>query len=117
MSSASSELPPGFEALQPFAAAWAVEGANNRLQRRITSSEAERVAFFEAGKDLLPSALEYLDKKPLSAFDANEKRLMNLLLTFAQIALAVENQGDDEPRHARGARYITITRAPADQDA
>jgi hypothetical protein len=117
MSGANAQLPPGFEALQPFADAWAVEGANSRLQRRLDSSEAERVAFFEAGKGLVAAGLEHLDKKPLGAFDAKEKRLMNLLLTFAHVAIAVEVQGDDEPKHAVGARRVTITRAPADFDA
>lgn len=110
----SSQLPAGFESLESFAAGWAIEGANNRLQRRLTSSESERVAFFEAAKNLLPAALEYLDKKPPGEFDASEQRLMNLFLTFAHIALAVEIQGDHESRHAEGARHITITRAPAD---
>ncbi|CAN7527174.1 hypothetical protein LJR225_003796 [Phenylobacterium sp. LjRoot225] len=115
MSAATSRLPSGFEALEPFADAWAVEGANNRLQRRLTSSEAEQVAFFNAAKDLLPAALTYLDRKPLGQFDAVERRLMNLFLTFAHVSLAVETQGDDEPKHAEGARHITITRAPADR--
>lgn len=109
-----TKLPAGFEALEPFATTWAIEGANNRLQRRLTSSESERVAFFEAARDLLPAALEHLDGKPLAQFDARERRLMNLFLTFAHVALAVEIQGDHEPRHAEGARHITITRAPAD---
>lgn len=109
-----TRLPAGFETLEPFAATWAIEGANNRLQRRLTSSESERVAFFEAAKDLLPAALEHLDRKPLTQFDAREQRLMNLFLTFAHVALAVEIQRDHEPRHAEGARHITITRAPAD---
>lgn len=113
MSGMTSQLPPGFEALEPFAD-WAVAGANNRLQRRLTSREADRVAFFDAAKDLLPPALTYLDQKPLEQFDAAETRLMNLFLTFAHISLAVETQGDDEPKHAEGARHMTITRAPAD---
>lgn len=109
-----SRLPAGFEALEPFATGWAIEGANNRLQRRLTSSESERIAFFEVARVLLPAALEHLDKKPLPQFDVREQRLMNLFLTFAHVALAVEIQGDHEPGHAEGARHITITRAPAD---
>jgi hypothetical protein len=112
--SAHSQLPSGFEALEPFADAWAVERADNRLKRRLKSSAAERVAFFNAGQDLVAAGLAHLDKKPLSQLDAKEQRLMHLLLTFAHIALAVETQGDDEPKHAEGARHFTITRAPAD---
>lgn len=115
MSVTETSLPAGFEALQPFVAAWAVESANDRLQRRLGSSEAERLAFFEVAQPLLAEGLAYLDKTPLGDFDASETQLMRLLLSFAHVALAVETQGDDEPKHAAAARFITITRAPADR--
>jgi len=115
MSAAQTSLPAGFEALQPFVPAWAVESANDRLQRRLRSSEAERVAFFAAVQPLLADGLAYLDQTPLGEFDASQTRLMRLLLSFAHVALAVETQGEDEPKHAADARFITITRAPADR--
>jgi hypothetical protein len=116
MSGAPSQLPAGFEALEPFASTWAIAGAANRAERRMSSSEADRVAFFEAAKDLLAPALARLDETPLDQFDAKEQRLMDLMLTFAHVAFAVEVQGDDEPKHLRGARRMKITRAPADLD-
>lgn len=115
MSTTQTTLPAGFEALTPFVAGWALETANGRLQRRLASSEAERVAFFEAAKPLLADGLAYLDQTPLDQFDDAQTRLMRLLLGFAHVSLAVEVQGDDEPKHADGARFITITRAPADR--
>lgn len=114
--SAPHKLPAGFEALEPFVETWSIRGANNRLQRRLSSTEAERVALFEAAKSLVAPALTYLDKKPLKELDEQEQRLMRLMLSFAQVALAVEVQGDDEPKHARDARFLTITRAPSDLD-
>lgn len=115
MSATETALPAGFEAMEPFVAGWALGTANQRLQRRLASSEAERLAFFEAAKPLLADGLGYLDKTPLDRFDDKQTRLMRLLLSFAHVSLAVEVQGDDEPRHAADARYITITRAPADR--
>jgi hypothetical protein len=117
MTNTQSQLPAGFEALEPFVADWAIKGASNRAQRRLNSQEAERVAFFEAAKDLLAPALTRLDETPLDQLDECEKRLMDLMLTFAHVALAVEVQGDDEPRHAKDARFMTITRAPSDVNA
>jgi len=114
MSRPDRSLPAGFEALEPFAADWIQDSANARLRARLASDEASRVAFFEAAKPLLASALEQLDKKPLDQLDDREQRLMQLLLSFAHIALAVEIQGGDEAKHAADARFITITRAPAD---
>jgi len=114
MSTSETALPAGFEALTPFVAGWALGTANERLQRRLASSEAERIAFFEAAKPLLADGLSYLDKTPLDQFDDRQTRLMRLLLSFAHVSLAVEVQGEDEPRHAADARHINITRAPAD---
>lgn len=116
MSGLHAQLPAGFEALIPYVADWAIDGADNRHRRRIESSKPEREAFFAAIKGLVPAALEYLDRTSLSALDAAEKRLLNLLLTFAHIALAVEVQADHEARHAIGASRITISRATADRE-
>ena len=117
MTDVASQLPAGFEALEPFVAGWAIKGAGNRATRRVDSTEAERVAFFEAAKPLLEPALAYLDGKPLDQLEARDKRLMDLMLSFAHVALAVETQGDDEAKHAKDARFLTITRAPSDVNA
>jgi len=114
MNGTNCQLPSGFEALEPFVESWAVNGAANRSHRRLVSSESERVAFFNAAKDLAPTALSYLDRKPLNQFDEKEQRLMNLLLSLCHAALAVEIQGDDEPKHAQGRQHMKITRASAD---
>lgn len=107
-------LPAGFEALQPFVAAWALDSAEKRHRARLGSSETERQAFFDAAKPLLDAGLDYLDGKPLAEFSEQDRRLMTLLLALAHVSLAVEMQGDDEPKHAADARFMTITRAPAD---
>jgi len=114
MSSSESALPPGFETLEPFVAGWAFDRAEARARARRASSEAERVAFFEAAQPLLAPGLAYLDQKPLDQFDARETRLMQLLLSFAHVAMAVEILGEDEPKHAEDARHIIITRAPSE---
>jgi hypothetical protein len=112
--SGATSLPAGFERLEPFVPAWAIQGAAARSQRRLNSTADERVAFFEAAKDLAQPALARLDERPLSQHDAAEKRLMDLMLSFAHVALAVETQGDQEPVHAQAARNMRITRAPSD---
>jgi hypothetical protein len=114
MSDSKDLLPAGFKTLEPFVESWAIEGAANRAQRRLVSSESERIAFFNAAKDLAPAALEYLDRKPLDQLDEKEQRLMNLLLSLCHVAMAVEILGDDEARHAQGRQHMRITRASAD---
>src|SRR5687768_18060015 len=100
MSNQPSLLPPGFESLEPFVTLWSVAGTAERAQLRSDRTQAERVAFYEAAKDIAPDALAFLDRKPLRDLDESEKRLMNLMLSLAHVALAVEGQGPDEARHA-----------------
>ena len=114
MNTLDTSLPAGFEALEPFVSAWAIEGACNRLKARLASNAPDRTAFFNVARELLAPALDYLDTKPLSGFSDQDKRLMQLMLSMAHVSLAVEIQGEAEPRHAEGARHMTITRAPAD---
>lgn len=107
-------LPAGFESLEPFADRFAVAGTANRAQLRSDTAPEERQAFYNAAKGLVGPALDLLDKKPLGAFGPGEQRLMNLALTFAHIALAVEVQGPDEAKHARLRDHMKIVRSTAD---
>jgi hypothetical protein len=107
-------LPAGFETLEPFVDRFAIAGSANRAQLRSDTTPDEREAFHAAAKDLIGPALDLLDTKPLGALDAAEQRLLNLTLSFAHIALAVEIQGPDEERHAALRSYMRITRSPAD---
>jgi hypothetical protein len=114
MSSTSSLLPNGFQVLEPFVEYWAVAPAALRAERRTMSTEQQRVEFYKATNDILPLALEYLDKKPLALLDEQEQRLMNLMCSYAHAAYAVEVQANNEPQHASLRKGLRITRATAD---
>jgi hypothetical protein len=109
-----SLLPTGFAALEPFVSLWAVAGSANRAALRGTSSLDARAAFFDAASPLLTAALDHLDRKPLAAHDPGEQRLMNLMLSLAHVALAVEVQAEDEARHRASRDAMIITLSPAD---
>ena len=113
--SEAAELPNGFESLLPFVEFWGVDTAAERAHCRDTSTESQRVDFYNAMLDLVPTALAHLDAKTFAQFDEREQRLMKLLLSFAHVSLAVELQRDQEPAHATNRSYMPITRAPADE--
>ena len=117
MPAMSTQLPAGFESLEPFVKRFALTGTANRAALRGDATPAERQAFYDAAQDLIAPALGLLDTKPLSALDDAEQRLMNLALSFAHIALAVEIQGADEARHAGMRSHMQITRSTADMAA
>lgn len=107
-------LPAGFEALEPFVERFALATTAERAERRTDSTPAEREAFYQAGKDLIAPALDYLDSRPLDALTPQEQTLMNLALAYAHVVLAVEIQGPDEPRHAELRKTMRIVRSPSD---
>ena len=114
MSTQSSLLPTGFEALAPFVDFWAVDTAAARAHCRDSSGEERRLAFYNAANDWVPKVLAYLDEKPLGEFDESEQRLMQLALSFAHVSLSVEVLREDESKHAHTRLFMRITRAPAD---
>lgn len=110
MTSDVSQLPPGFENLERFVAMWAAPCAAERARRRGASTEADRTRFYAAGKEMLVSALAYLDKKPLGQLDPKEQTLLNLMLSLCHVSLAVELQGQEESNHTKVRELMRITR-------
>ncbi len=109
-------LPPGFESLEPFVAQWTKPTTAERSHQRDASSAAERRAFYDAAKDMLPAALALLDRKALADFDAADTTLMNLMLALGHVVLAIEVQGPEEDNHRQVREHMRVTRSPADQN-
>jgi hypothetical protein len=109
-----AQLPPGFESLEPFVDRFAVSTSAERAKCRGDSTGEEREAFFAAARDLVGPALDQLNGKPLDELDDSERRLLDLAMSFAHVALAVEIQGPQEGDHAAMRDYMRITRSPAD---
>lgn len=103
-------LPHGFSALEPFAAWWAAPSLSERDNRRLDSTEAQRLEFYHAAKDLAPAALTHLDSKPFAAYDEADHLLLDLMLALIHVTLAVEIERNEEHIHARGARRMPIVR-------
>jgi hypothetical protein len=117
MNDGASQRPPGFESLSAFAGRWSASTVAERDRIRGERSDAERRAFNEAAKRVLPRALHYLDRKPLSTFDGQETRLMVVMLNLAHVSLTVELQGEAEAKHSTLRALSPMTRASADDVA
>lgn len=113
--SAAISLPADFAGLEPFAERWALPTTAERAALRTASTPEDREAFFAAAAPLLDPALDHLDGVALDAFSAEERRLMDLMLSLAHVALAVEIQGPDETRSAPWRDRMRIDRSTADQ--
>jgi hypothetical protein len=106
-------LPEGYEALEAFVADWSIASLAERARRRDESTPEERSMLYHAVKPVAPAALAELDRKPLSQLDQGEQRLLHLLLSYAQVALAIEIRGDGEAAHAQQRQHMVITHEPA----
>ncbi|MFM5906941.1 MAG: hypothetical protein ACKOPO_05055 [Novosphingobium sp.] len=107
-------LPETYAALEPFAEGWSLPTAAERATRRSRSTLEERQAFYDAVSPLAAQILDELDVKPLAELDASEQRLLNLVLAYGHVALAIEIQGPDEAQHTRWRDRMIVTRSPAD---
>jgi hypothetical protein len=115
VSGAPPLLPAGFGDLEPFVSRWAVDGTARRAALRSASTVAEREAFFAAAGPRLDDALASLDAKAFAAYSPADQRLMDLMLSLAHVALAVEIQGPDEVRSAPWRDRMRIDRSTADE--
>jgi hypothetical protein len=111
-----SSLPPAFATLEPFVFAWALERTEDRAAKRSASTPGEREAFFAVASPLLDEALDYLDSQRLQDLASPDRRLMNLMLALAHVALAVEIQGPDEVKSGPWRDRMRITRSTADEE-
>lgn len=112
----TNSLPPEFAALEPFVVKWALQHSADRAAKRTASTPQARDAFFAAVSPHMDAALDYLDARPMEDLTPADRRLMELMLSLAHVALAVEIQGPDEIRSAPWRDRMRITRATADQE-
>ncbi|MFT4584399.1 MAG: nitrate reductase beta subunit [Gammaproteobacteria bacterium] len=87
------QLPEQFSDLESFAQAWALETADQRLQKRMQSSMTEIKQFYNAMLPRLEEALNYLDDFEFGKLPAAQQRLYWICLSTAEAALSVEVYG------------------------
>lgn len=92
---AESGWPVAFSALQPFLG-WALPTEAERTHKRQTSEMADIQAFYTAMLAHLEDILVYLNQFPLERMPSHTQQLMDMTLSLAEIAPAVELFG--QPR-------------------
>lgn len=107
-------LPEAYSQLEPFAAQWALPTTAQRTMERSNSTPEARQAFYDALSPIAAGVIDELDAKPLEALSDAEKRLLDMILAYAHVALAVEIQGPEEAWHRQWRDRMVVTRSPAD---
>ena len=103
-------LPKGYEDLQAWSD-WCLADIDARRDRRINSSMEDIDAFYDAVLPHMGDALALLHQTPVDKMDPASENLLNLLLTMAEIAPAVEqfhepviSYGYDVRRYTQGVQ-------------
>ncbi len=87
---AETSLPDGFGDLEALARDWALPTERERSLRRNRASIAEIQRFYDAMLARVDAVLEHLNRFALADLPAAEKRLLDLTLSLAEIAPAIE---------------------------
>jgi hypothetical protein len=101
-------LPAAFQDLAPFLG-WALAKEQERMQKRLASTMAEIVAFYEAMLARMEAVVEYLQQFPADRLPPQGQALFQLSLSFIEVANAVELY--KQPRLPNGfnpARFVLI---------
>ena len=108
----ASNLPDGFEDLEPFVAQWCLDGTQERHRRRESASMDDIRRFYDAMLERAPAAIAFLDGKPFDGLAEDERRLMNLLLALGHVAVAVEVHGQPRAPHTPYPHRVSISQPP-----
>lgn len=82
-------LPDKFRDLDRFSA-WCLDSERSRNRKRLASSMEEIREFYEAMHERIDDMLDYLNGFPLEKMPQPERNLLNMALSLAEVANAVE---------------------------
>ncbi len=88
-------FPEGYEDLDHLAA-WALPTEIERHERRLSSTIEELREIYDAVLARIDEILTYLNKTPLDELSPRQQNLLNLTLSLAEVAPAIEFYGQPE---------------------
>ena len=86
----SISLPDGFTSLQDLVDEWVLPTERARMEKRFGSSMDELKAFYDRMVPQLPGILSHLSKIKPNEMSPNDKLLLDLTLSLADVSIAVE---------------------------
>jgi len=86
------QLPEGFVALEPLVAEWGLPTSVARAHKRIdTENDIARLRdFYDRMLPHMEAVFDHLNQLPIDALPAEERRLLDLVLMFAEAGHFVE---------------------------
>jgi hypothetical protein len=103
----ASLLPEAFSGLERFAAAgWCLATERDRYTKRLASTMADLLEFYDAAFARFREMVEHLDQFPLDHLPEQERNLLHLVYSLVQVSLAVDMWGQPEVIDSGNARFF-----------
>lgn len=101
-------FPQGFDDLERLAD-WALPTERARNAKRFAATPDVLQDVYDTLCARADAAFLLLNQKPLASLDAREKNLLNLFLSLAEVAFAIENYGEAAPKYLmRVDRFVPV---------
>lgn len=103
-----SKFPPQFSDLERLSD-WSLPTERARNSKRFGASLAELQDVYGTLIGRADDAFTLLNQTPLANLDDRQKNLLNLYLSLAEVAFAVENYGEPAPKYLmRIDRFVPV---------
>jgi hypothetical protein len=86
------ELPPEFAELEPFTARWCLPDSPARMRAMAAADMADLLTFYDAVLPRVEAIAGHLSQFPLDDMPPREQAILDLALTFAEVAHPVDLQ-------------------------
>ena len=109
-------LPNAFAELEPLAqAGWCLNTETERTKKRRTSPACDLQNFYDVMRPHLERALAHLDSLPLNDLPVPDRNLLNLTLSMAEVAFAVEKYAGNPSGFSAisASRFVPVHDSPS----
>ncbi len=86
-------LPGEFADLEPFAETWCLSTEVERYARRLDSTMADMLAFYDAANPRMEAAMTHLERYPLEDLPEDASHLLHLLYSLITVSFPAEAWG------------------------
>jgi dsDNA-binding SOS-regulon protein len=93
-----SKFPAQFSDLERLSD-WALPTEQLRNSKRFAASLAQLQDVYDTLLSRADEAFTWLNQTPVEALDEQQRNLLNLFLTLAEVAFAIENYGEPAPKY------------------
>ena len=110
--SAETQLPEGFQDLEPLVLQWARATFGERMHARHGGTMSDMKSFYDAVAPRAEAILQALQEHPLHDLPPPQQRLYRLLMALGHVAHAIERHAAPIPAGTRYPHSLHVVTGP-----